>query len=194
MMSVDYIVNSIYTSRSYIVSFKERNSVIIDVGDVKPLLAYIKVRHLSVNAVFLTHAHFDHIYGLPELLNSYPDLQVYTNEFGKMALGNERINMSRYHEMPINYEGENVRVVRDGERIPLFDGLETICYETPGHNPSCLTFEIGEYLFTGDAYIPGVEVVTNLPRGDKLLAKESLNRIQLLARNKTICPGHELTS
>ena len=108
------------------------------------------------------------------------------------ALGNERVNMSRYHEMPINYRGDNVRVVSEGNRIPLFEEMEAICYETPGHNPSCLTFEIGDYLFTGDAFIPGVAVVTNLPKGDKALAEQSLKRIQLLASDKTVCPGHEI--
>lgn len=192
-MRVDYIVNSVFTSRTYIVSSeKTLQCVIVDVGDVEPLMDYLNKNQLKVSSLLLTHVHFDHIYGLPELMKVYPNLPIYTNAFGVEALGNERVNMSRYHEMPINYRGDNVRVVSEGNRIPLFEEMEAICYETPGHNPSCLTFEIGDYLFTGDAFIPGVEVVTNLPKGDKTLASESFKRIETLAVGKRVCPGHEI--
>ena len=61
---------------------------------------------------------------------------------------------------------------------------------TPGHELGCLTFYTGDYIFTGDAYIPGVKVVTKLPGGDRALAAESVEKILRLAEGKTICPGH----
>lgn len=73
----------------------------------------------------------------------------------------------------------------------MFDGVNTVCYETPGHNPSCLTFELGNWLFIGDAYIPGVKVVTMLPHSDKSKAKESVERILKLAGGRTVMPGHD---
>ncbi len=63
-------------------------------------------------------------------------------------------------------------------------------YETTGHAPSCLRYRIADWLFTGDAYIPGVKVVTKLPGGDRALAAESVEKILRLAEGKTICPGH----
>ena len=48
------------------------------------------------------------------------------------------------------------------------------------------------YIFTGDAYIPGVKVITNLPQGDMKKAEISLNRIMSLVQNNSICPGHKL--
>ena len=192
-MRVDYIVNSVFTSRTYVVSSEtSQQCVIVDVGDVEPLMDYLNKNQLKVSSLLLTHVHFDHIYGLPELMKVFPELPIYTNSFGVEALGDERVNMSRYHEMPINYRGDNIRVVSEGDRIPLFEEIEAICYETPGHNPSCLTFEIAEYLFTGDAYIPSVEVVTNLPNGNKAMAAESFQRIESLAIGKKVCPGHEV--
>ena len=191
MVKVEFVVNRVFTSRTYILSTDDAEGVwLVDCGDVDKALEIIG--HRSIKGVLLTHAHFDHIYGLPDLLKVYPNLPIYTNAFGVEALGNERVNMSRYHEMPISYNGDNVLVVSEGDRIPLFEEMEAICYETPGHNPSCLTFEIGDYLFTGDAYIPGVEVVTNLPKGDKAMAAESFQRIESLAVGKIVCPGHEV--
>ena len=67
----------------------------------------------------------------------------------------------------------------------ICDGNERIqFYETPGHNPGCLTIVIGDLLFTGDAYIPEINIVTNLPKGDKKLAEKSLERIKKLAKGK----------
>ena len=63
-------------------------------------------------------------------------------------------------------------------------------YETPGHCPSCLTYVLDNWIFTGDAYIPGVKVVTKLPHGDKILAKQSAERILNMAKSKNMCPGH----
>ena len=49
---------------------------------------------------------------------------------------------------------------------------------------------VGDNLFTGDAYISGVKVVTNLPKGNKKLAQDSIERILGLAEGKTIRSGH----
>ena len=135
---------------------------------------------------------YDHIYGLPRLREMHPDIRVFTNEVGRMALTNPRLNMSKYHDDPIKYESENVVTCREGDVIEIFDGQQAKVYETPGHHPSCLTFEIGDYLFTGDAYIPGEKVVTILPGADKVLAEESLARIKTMAEGKVVCPGHEV--
>jgi len=79
-----------------------------------------------------------------------------------------------------------------GTVLTHVDGVQAKVYHTPGHNPSCLTYEIGDYLFTGDAYIPGVKVVTTLKGGDKAKAAESVERILRLAEGKTVCAGHEV--
>ena len=191
MVKVDIVVNRIFTSRTYILSTDEAEGVwLVDCGDVDKVLEIIG--HRSIKGVLLSHAHYDHIYGLPQLMALFPDALIFTNAFGKGALANDRVNMSRYHEDPIIVSSEKVLICEDGAVIPMFDGVEAVVYETPGHNPSCLTFEIENYLFTGDAYIPGVAVVTNLPKGDKALAVESEKRILELAKGKEIYPGHDI--
>lgn len=194
MLQVTHIVNSVYASRTYILSKDGgREFWIVDCGDVPPLVDLISSLgggSFKIKGVLLTHAHYDHMYGLPRLTEMFPSLRVFTNEVGKKALANERLNFSKYHEDPINYETDNVVICKESDEIELFDGVKAVVHYTPGHNPACLTYEVGEYLFTGDSYIPGIKVVTNLPGGNKELAAKSLERILELAKGKILCPGH----
>ena len=165
----------------------------MDIGDVEPVVKFLQEKNLTVEGVLLTHAHFDHIYGLEALVEHYPQCKVYVTEYARRALASDKLNMSRYHGTPINYEKENVVVVHEGDSMTLFDGEPAmVFYETPGHNPGCLTMVMGDIIFTGDAYIPGVGANTRLPRADKELAKLSLERILKLAEGKTILSGHQV--
>lgn len=191
MFQVDYIVNSIFTSRTYILSEESADYVwLVDCGDVDKILA--KIGSKTIKGVLLTHVHFDHIYGLPEVLDSFPNVFIYTNDFGVEALGNDKLNMSRYHELPLSIVSDNIVACCDGTVLPLFEELDVIMHHTPGHNPSCLTFEIGDSLFTGDAYIPGIKVVTTLPRANKAQAVQSWLRIMEMAKGRIVYPGHEV--
>ena len=191
MLKVDYIVNSIFDSMTWLLSETESSQVwLVDCGDVDPIVE--KLGGKTIAGVLLTHAHFDHIYGLPELINRFPECRIYTNGIGRETLANARLNMSFYHETPLTVEGPQIRICGEGDEISLYQGLTAKVYETPGHHPSCLTFMVGDYLFTGDAYIPGTKVVTNLPKGDKKQAQESLERIKELAKGKIIRCGHQI--
>lgn len=194
MLRVSHIVNSVFTSRTYILSKEGETACwIVDCGDVEPLLERLAaLGSIPVKGVLLTHAHFDHIYGLPRLAELFPDVRVYTNEAGLKALQDPRLNMSKYHDDPIVFGPDRVAVCGEGGRIELFDGVAADVFATPGHHPSCLTFDVGGYLFTGDAYIPGIAVVTTLPGADKALAAASRERILALAAGRAVCPGHEV--
>ena len=194
MVEIKEIVNSIFTSKTYII-FKdgESKSWLVDIGDVEPVVSFIDEKGLGVEGVFLTHAHFDHIYGLPELVKLYPQCEVFVTDYAKKGLASDKLNMSRYHETPITYEGDNIVIVHEGESMRLFEEEpEMAFYETPGHNPGCLTMVIGDMIFTGDAYIPGAGANTQLPHANKEQAKISMERILKLAEGKTIYSGHKV--
>ncbi len=67
---------------NYLWLFKEADSAsacIVDPGDAKPVLAYLKKYNLSLEAILITHHHADHIGGVEELLEQY-DVPVYGPE------------------------------------------------------------------------------------------------------------------
>lgn len=186
---IQKVQNSLFDSCTYVLNIGTSVYWLVDCGDVVPLMPIIEGKQLG--GVLLTHAHFDHIYGLNELLSRCPETFVYTNKSGAEALMDDKKNLSRYHETPFVFEyPESLRIVDDGDEIILYNGITTKVLATPGHHPSCLTYIIGNAIFTGDSYIPGIEVVTKLPKGDIKQAQESLYKIIQLANERTIYPGH----
>lgn len=191
MIQVNQIVNTIFNSNTFVISEDSSNEVyLIDIGDSEKVFEFLP-ENVTLNAVFLTHTHYDHIYGINSLVKSFPDCKVYVSESGKNGLFSEKINLSFYHEDPIVYSGSGVHILNDGDIIQLFENESLFCIATPGHNVGCLTYKIGNFLFTGDSYIPGLDVVTKLKGGNKLESLKSLLRIkENIYHNTIICPGH----
>lgn len=173
-------VNSLFNSITY-----RLGSTVIDPGDMQDWA--------GVSNVLLTHAHFDHIYGLNDLWETNNEIKVYTNHAGYRALLNSKLNLSRYHGEPFTFDHpDNIKVVADCENVTLDNGITAQAFFTPGHNDSCITWLIDDMLFTGDAYIPGIKVVTNLPGADRDKAANSIERIIRLIDNHIVCPGHQI--
>ena len=186
-MIIRQIVNTVFRSCSYVISH-EGCSWLVDCGDLDQILPLVDGK---LQGVLLTHAHFDHIYGLNSLMILYPGLSVYTNQVGLDTLLNDKLNFSRYYGEPIIFnEPDRVKLVEDREWVELFDGIRAQAVFTPGHSPCCVTWIIDDVLFTGDSFIPGVKTVTNIPHSNKDLAAESEALISELAEHRTIYSGH----
>jgi len=110
---------------------EKRQFTAVDPGDEAPVLAWLRERDAELGAILLTHHHYDHIGGVPELLTEYPGIPVY---------GPVR--------QPIR--GVN-RPVAEGGRIDLpgqAGSLEVM--EVPGHTATHIAY-LGEgMLFCGD--------------------------------------------
>lgn len=189
-MRVERIINTIFNSNSFLISKNNFDSVwLIDCGDVDKILSALNCNQY-IKGVFLTHSHFDHIYGLNDLISIFPDCFVYTTIEGYSALYSDKLNFSKYHEKSFIFKYNNVKVVDFGN-LELFNNCFLSVIHTPGHDPSCLTFLIEDYLFTGDAYIPNIKTITNLRGGNKLQANNSRKIIErMMLDTKYLCPGH----
>ena len=189
-MEIRQIVNSVFNSNSFILSEAgSLNVFLIDIGDFNPIISQLK-EDAMIKGVFLTHTHYDHIYGIRELVKAYPDCIVYTSSFGQEALASNKKNFSRYHNDPIVFTNTNLQVLKERDKVHLFPNIELETYETSGHDKRCLTYKIGKSIFSGDSFIPGLKVITSFPYSNKIEASTSVQRIISLANGNDLYPGH----
>lgn len=191
-MKVKRFINSIFISNSYILYTDENETAyVIDPGDSIQILDWLIKNNKVLNGIILTHSHFDHIYGINDLLEKFPDIIIHASFFAKEGLMCEKLNGSRYMEMPFVVDSPNVNIVKEGDNIHLWKNIHLDVIETPGHNRDCISLLIGENLFTGDALIPGIKVVAKSKYSDKVQAENSIKKILNKFNNNTIIwPGH----
>ncbi len=156
-------------------------------GNASRILAQVKKDGLDVQMILLTHGHFDHVLGVPELLESYPGLPVYITEddypeardggqFG-YAMG----------------EVDSVRFYDEGDTVTL-GNLTIQVLRTPGHTPGSVTLQVEDVLLTGDTLFAGSCGRTDFPGGDFRAMQRSLQRLAELPGDFRVYPGHEGSS
>ena len=181
-----------FTSNTYLIASQlfPETVHLVDIGNSEEVLNALDP-HQKIKSIFLTHAHYDHIYGINEIVEKFPDCIIYCSEYTLEGLRSEKLNLSFYHDHPTIYRGENVEIVKENTSLELYPEFSFLVLETPGHNKGCLSFVFKGGIFTGDSLIPGVPIVTKLKSGHKLDAVKSVHKIQRSCKPTDILyPGH----
>lgn len=165
---------------------------VIDPGDTESIINYLTEYRLSLKGIFITHYHFDHIYGVNCLLQVFGQIPIYASVKVEEGFGSAKLNGSYYAEIPFTVSCSNLVPVKQGDCIKLWEGVSVQIHETPGHNDDCLSFEIEGNLFTGDALIPGVKIHTKSKKANK---EQALRSVEWIIGNfpeeMIIYPGHK---
>lgn len=190
MIRVKLIQNSFFAVANYLIESDGSDYCwLVDVGQIELIkeAAYGK----TIKGVFLTHSHHDHMFGINDLMEAYPDCNIYLSEAGVAVLASDKLNFSKYVGPVVSYQGSNLVTFKEIKEFELFPDITIKAIPTPGHSEDSVTYKLDNYLFTGDSYIPGVPVVTKLRGGNRELAKQSIEFIHsLIGENTALCPGH----
>ena len=188
-MHIQRIINSIFTSNTYVITDENSNDCwLVDVGDIEPILGMIGSR--EVKGVLISHTHYDHIYGINRLVEHFPECVIYTSQHGKEGLFSDKLNFSRYHCDSLVFQGKYIRILDEGDEVLLFPNVVLKAIYTSGHDWSCMRYYTDDMIFTGDSYIPNLKVITSFPKSNKIEAKISHDRILELSKNRDVYPGH----
>ncbi len=153
----------------WLLSDEDGRALIVDPGQAAPVLAALE-QAADPHGILLTHHHPDHIGGVPEILQRWPQLPV-------IAPRDDRIPTATRH-------------VADGDIAQVgpwrFDVLEI-----PGHTLSHVAFHGEGVLFCGDTLFS--LGCGRLFEGTPAQMLASLRRLSALPNETHVCCGHEYT-
>ena len=198
----------VYTEHFLFNSFQQRCSavwdsngigVIIDPGFCTPgerdeLFSLIKHNKLNISAILLTHAHFDHIYGVAETATEFK-APIYMHKGEICVIEEANPYLCRMFGLPVpEFElgKENIRYVADGDIIKAGD-MDFEVLETPGHTPGgvCYLERRAGLLFSGDTLFAGSIGRTDNNWGDyDALMRSIFGKLMALEGEITVIPGH----
>jgi glyoxylase-like metal-dependent hydrolase (beta-lactamase superfamily II) len=180
-MDIQTLVLGPLETNCYIVSLPGRSDcVVIDPGDDSSALRRA-LKGRTVAGTLITHAHYDHILGLPAL----EDAPVYVHENDAPAMTNANFNMAPPETPAPGMEATHT--VKEGDVLSLA-GMEFTVLHTSGHSMGSVCYQAGDVLFTGDTLFAHGYGRTDLYGGSFPQLMQSLRR--LLRMNIHIYPGH----
>ena len=152
--------------------------VVIDPGyEAETVLAEAKRLGKSIEAILLTHGHFDHV-GAVKDIAAETDCKVYLCE--------EDLSMPPQLTAGTLYYTD---LYGEGDILSLA-GLSFKVLHTPGHTPGSVCLQCEDTIFSGDTLFWGSCGRTDLPGGSWATIQKSLKRLAAISGDFKVYPGH----
>jgi glyoxylase-like metal-dependent hydrolase (beta-lactamase superfamily II) len=212
MIHIEHFTFNAFQTRCCLVWDDTRLCAIIDPGcaseeEIQTLVSFISENSLEPVCIMLTHAHFDHIYGMSAIAAKY-GIPVYFHEEEALTIQQTNLRMCRAfglpepHTYPIfsdstftpNEDFKHSFAIKafDGDVIEVGD-LRFKVLGTPGHTRGGLSFyePAEQVLFSGDTLFAGAIGRTDHPGGDyDQLMKSIFEKLMVLEGPVKVIPGH----
>ena len=190
-MIIETLVLGVCMTNCYIISGNETGCVVIDpASDADIIFNIIKAKGLKLEAILLTHGHFDHISAIPALVKlAGNDIPVYVHSNDKQFLSNSSLNLSRsISGLDFMYK-ENINSLKDNDKLSLA-GMNFFVLHTPGHTPGSVCYICDDCIFTGDTLFASTIGRTDFPGGNFADLISSLDKLKSLSKDYYLYPGH----
>lgn len=179
MLKIHTLPLGAYQTNCYIIhEAQSKTCCVIDPGFTpETVLDKLRDLGLTLEAVLLTHGHFDHVGGV-KTIAAETDCAVY--------LCDKDLSMPRMMTAGSLYY---TNTYAEGDKLSLA-GLEITVLHTPGHTPGSVCLVTENTMFSGDTLFCGSCGRTDLPGGSWKTIRESLLRLASIDRDLIVYPGH----
>jgi hydroxyacylglutathione hydrolase len=163
-------------------------AVIVDPGDEPDrLLAAAEELGVQIEAILLTHCHFDHIGAVAPVARA-TGAEVYCPVIERPVLADVMRWVPPGFGPFESYEAEHT--VAGGERLSLA-GIDINVIFTPGHSPGHVTYAVPGALLSGDVLFQGSVGRVDLPGGDWTTLERSIEGLlKTFPQETVVYPGH----
>lgn len=190
-----FVFNPLETNCTVLWEDGSASCTVVDPGMSSPdgcreLTDFLRANGLTPDAIFLTHGHFDHLWGVDRLLSEYP-APVYLHPDDKDIMsritGGKGMDIFSFlkHDFP-------TVDIADGDTL-TGGGTTWKVLHTPGHSPGscCFLAESSPLLMSGDTLFAGCIGRTDLAGGDyDVLMDSLLQKVMVLPGETDVIPGH----
>lgn len=186
-----FVLGSVQTNSFLIYEEGGSEALVFDPADRGEwIYGKLKEKGLTLAAILLTHAHFDHILGCNEL-RKLSGAKVYACREEQPLCEDPQLNVSLMFGRPVTVTVDEY--LADGAVLNLA-GLELRLIATPGHTVGscCYYLEKEKTLITGDTLFAGSVGRTDFPTGSgATLARSLKEKLMCLPEDTAVYPGHE---
>jgi len=179
-----------FRENAYLVVDEEsRRAVYIDPGDEAPrLLAALERSGATLEAIWLTHAHIDHIGAIAGIRRVH-DVPVHLHPLDEPVYGHGE-QVARLYGVPFEVPPPPDVALREGQEIRIGGRTRFRVMHVPGHAPGHVMFVGDDVVFGGDLLFAGSIGRTDLPWCDPAAMQDSLARAAALPEALAVHPGH----
>ena len=173
----------------------EKPCALVDPGfyraeEEEMVLSFLKENGLCPDAVLLTHAHFDHTWGVASVVRRF-GCPVYLSAADDPILRSGSSLLEWLH-LGKGVELFDYQDITDGQTLQA-GGASWLVIATPGHTPGCVGYycAASEVLLSGDTLFAGSIGRTDLEGGDyDALMHSILDKLMVLPGETDVVPGH----
>ena len=163
-------------------------AVFVDPGDDGDALAdVVRARELNLSAIWLTHAHIDHIGGIAGIKREF-DVPIYMHPLD-LPMYQRGADVAEMYQLPFDEPPLPDRSLAEGDTVSV-GSLEFRVMHVPGHAPGHVAFVGHGVVFGGDCLFAGSVGRTDLPLADPATFELSLERLAALPPETRVLPGH----
>lgn len=195
MMDITKFSCNPFQVNAYLITYENGGGTIVDPGfydrdELERLYEVIEKNNISIQSVWLTHAHFDHVYGVAELSKKFK-CNIYMNHEDIKILKHNHVFTSMFgmKAPDINFKTLNIK---EGDILSAGNNKFRVL-ETPGHTPGgvCFYCEEEKLIFTGDTLFAGSIGRTDNEFGDyDDLISCIMDKLMQIDSETIILPGH----
>ncbi len=188
-MKVQTLTVGTLEENCYLIIDEETNrAVLIDPGDEpERILEALHDSGATLEGVWLTHAHFDHVGGLAGVMRAHP-VPVHMHPL-EAPLHARAVDSALRYGIRIETPPAADSELAEGDRVKV-GSQELSVMHVPGHAPGHVAFYNDLVVFGGDCLFAGSIGNTDIEFGDRDTLDASLSRLVALGDHLTVYPGH----